>query len=63
MSVFNKTYENLLEDRYIELDNLDVAYHYMKILNQLNNESVEYTVSYRWNWINDCGCWLIQINE
>jgi hypothetical protein len=61
MSVFNNTFANLLEDGYIELDNLEEVYHYMKRLNHISNERIGYSVVYKWNWINECDAWLISI--
>ena len=60
MSVFNQTYESLLEDGYCELSNLDLVYAYMK---HLHKTDLEYSIKYKWNWIDECDAWLIEIKR
>jgi hypothetical protein len=58
MSVFNQTYESLMADGYIELDNMETTFAYMR---QLYANGVFFKVSYRYDWWNNQDAWLIEI--
>ena len=60
MSVFNKTYENLLEDGKCELDNFGVVCEYMK---RLAESQWKYRVAYKYNWWDNRNCWLIEVEK
>lgn len=60
MSVFNQTFENLLEDGYVELNRIETVFRYMQ---ELLDTETEYTVKYKYNWIDKVDCWLIEINK
>lgn len=60
MSVFNQTFENLLEDGYVELNRIETVFRYMQ---ELLETETEYTVKYKYNWIDKVDCWLIEIKK